>query len=852
MAPLFRRNARRAAVALAANMALRPILFAVISVFVLLPLVVYNVATLDYFSASMAAQSTFLRGSQEAQQLHMHKSHGEQLPPCLNVSSTEFLSPDGISAIKKRCMKATNTTEPMMALSNDNVLPYLDTVVHFVHVPLDAVPLLEGEASMPETDSKEMLTFLQYAAVQSIRNAVKPKVMVLHYIDKEPRGVWYTQCQRHLSLHKVVAPKVTTAKGSSSLNRYQRRQLMELLLMLRVLAKQGGVAFSDFNTFVLRDTLRQVYGMGFVAGQAAGYRPTATPNGGKDTEFQVAMNILQARAKHPFLKYLQDTLADFIARDDPQLHLLTLEQLIGRVMIRKYLQDCGDGEQANESSSMMRDVVVGSSQLFDGLPLRSMPRFLHTTITADASRTAQHLLQGVTGFHLAKYDFHAKSTATDGLQELQTLQKRIVAAEDIIEGKSLLEAVLRFATVSNTTAELEPFLLSIGVIDTASPLYATNANKKHIGAGGGRNHDGANARARKIGGLHPLGKGKKSKKLSPATRLKWSAGATAACMPSSLYLALQDVSPTSVEAATAHNLREITHPDVALASEQATRALLASIPLANDNSKCKANDIRKVSAVSTHQSSCLSPKLPPIAGTSTSQPLLARSGEPEAAVLRKVPPSTRRKVIIEPLLSEEMLDKLRTHLEEKIQGLIWQNEIRSRLARPLSAATFCVAREERLGHPLTALQFVSPRSEQGDCRTPSLEQSLPLFPFSIEAHARTRQIAKCYTTMRFQVDVLAQVCRVAIGIRVFRRVVVPRIVRWHRARVAAATILQRRYRRHTQWWKCVLVPQIEPFILPWIELGLRQVWARRVIVSNLEMLFIARKKRIQDAIQRHW
>uniref|UniRef100_K3WXM2 Uncharacterized protein n=1 Tax=Globisporangium ultimum (strain ATCC 200006 / CBS 805.95 / DAOM BR144) TaxID=431595 RepID=K3WXM2_GLOUD len=457
MAPLFRHNARRAAVALAANVALRPILFAVIFVFVLLPLVVYNVATLDYFGTSTAAQTAFFRGSLEDQQLHMHKAYGEQLPSCLNVSSTEFLSPDGINAIKKRCMKATNATQPAAAL--DNALPYLDTVVHFVHVPLDVVPLLEGEAPMPEAKSKEMFTFMQYAAVQSIRNAVKPKVMVLHYIEKEPRGVWYTQCQRHLSLHKVVAPKVTTAKGTSSLNRYQRRQLMELLLMLRVLTRQGGVAFSDFNTFLLLDTLQQVHGMGFVAGQAADYRTAATLDDGKDAEFQVAMNILQARAKHPFLTYLRDTLADVIARDDPQLHLLTLEQLIGRVLVRKYLQDHGNGEQANESSGMMRDVVVGSAPLFDGLPLRKVPRFLHAATTGDASRTAQHLFQGVTGFHLAKYDFHAKSMATDGLQELQTLQKRIVAAEDIIEGKSLLEAVLRFATVSNTTAELEPFLV---------------------------------------------------------------------------------------------------------------------------------------------------------------------------------------------------------------------------------------------------------------------------------------------------------------------------------------------------------------------------------------------------------
>uniref|UniRef100_K3WXM3 Uncharacterized protein n=1 Tax=Globisporangium ultimum (strain ATCC 200006 / CBS 805.95 / DAOM BR144) TaxID=431595 RepID=K3WXM3_GLOUD len=135
-----------------------------------------------------------------------------------------------------------------------------------------------------------------------------------------------------------------------------------------------------------------------------------------------------------------------------------------------------------------------------------------------------------------------------------------------------------------------------------------------------------------------------------------------------------------------------------------------------------------------------------------SQPLFARP-HAKAAVLRKGPPSiNRRKVTIEPLLSEEMLEKLQMHLEQKIQGSIWQNEIRSKLARPLSATAFCVAREERLEHPLSAAQYVFSGNEQDCHRTSSPRESSPLFPYSIEAHAWTQQIAKCYTTMRFRVD----------------------------------------------------------------------------------------------------
>lgn len=196
-----------------------------------------------------------------------------------------------------------------------------------------------------------------------------------------------------------------------------------------------------------------------------------------------------------------------------------------------------------------------------------------------------------------------------------------------------------------------------------------------------------------------------------------------------------------------------------------------------------------------------------------------------------------------------MRAKLRSHLEEKIKGDVWQNEVRSRLARPLSATTFC-DREERLRHHLSAPQFVAPtQTSQDQEGTPSEPRK---YPFSAEAHAWTRQIAKCYITMCFRVDILDQVRHMAIAIRVFRRRFIPRFIKWHRERKAAAIIIQRCFRGHTQWRKATLVPLIGRLVSEWIALGLRRAQAKLTVVRNLEILFAVRKKRIREAIRRHW
>lgn len=106
--------------------------------------------------------------------------------------------------------------------------------------------------------------------------------------------------------------------------------------------------------------------------------------------------------------------------------------------------------------------------------------------------------------------------------------------------------------------------------------------------------------------------------------------------------------------------------------------------------------------------------------------------------------------------------------------------------------------------------------------------------------------------MCFRVDFRTQVRRLAIAIRVFRRRFIPRFVKWHRERKAAAQVIQRRFREHISWRKDNLLPLVEGLVPVWITLGLRRAQAKLTVVRNLEKLFAARKKRILEAIRRHW
>ncbi|GAB9474147.1 hypothetical protein Gpo141_00011286 [Globisporangium polare] len=486
MAPPSRRARQAAAMTLAASaslrvLPLRRVLLVIVFVFVLLPLFVYNVVvTLGYSlgGANAAASSTFFRGAATDP-----RHAPPPLPHCLNVSSALFLARDGLSRLQSECTSANGslpatTPEPVAEDSGDSE----DLVVHFVHVPLDAVPLLEGEKA--PVIEKELVTFLQFAAVQSVRKLVNPRVMLLHYVDREPRGVWYTQCQRHLSLHRVLAPKIaakaTTAGAKSkpksqknnaaakSLNIYQRRQLMEFLIMLRVLQKQGGIAFSDFNTFVLRETLQQTMKrLGRTAVIASQASETAGSGGG-ETVLRVGVHTLQAPADHEFLKYLEHELLALIAADDPKLHRMPLEQLVGHLTLARYNHEHGTGKpisnRTETATAAPRDVVVGSSSLFEGMPLQRISGLLSARVGEDSDTVN---FRGVTAFHMDKYDFHLKRNDTEPLKAIQRLEHTIITAEDILEEeegggekeseyKSLFHALLRFAVGLNTTAELDP------------------------------------------------------------------------------------------------------------------------------------------------------------------------------------------------------------------------------------------------------------------------------------------------------------------------------------------------------------------------------------------------------------
>lgn len=483
MAPPSRRARQAATMTLAASASLRAlplrrVLLVIVFVFVLLPLFVYNVVvTLDYNlgGANATASSTFFRSAAT----RAGSSHVPPLPRCLNVSSTEFLSHDGLSRLQSECTAANGSLfvmTPVAEEPGDREGP----VVHFIHVPLDAVPLLEGETA-PAVE-KEFVTFLQFAAVQSVRKFVNPRVMLLHYVDREPRGVWYTQCQRHLSLHKVLAPKIATkamtagAKSkpksqknnavAKTLNIFQRRQLMEFLIMLRVLQKQGGVAFSDFNTFVLRDMLQQSTknGLGLKA-VIASQATVSAVGGGGDTAFRVGVHTLQAPADHEFLKYLEHEMLALIATDDPKLHRMSLEQLVGQLTLMRYNHEHAVGRTNSNliATAVARDVVVGSSPLFEGMPLHKIPSLFSARVGEDSDAVN---FRGVTAFHLDKYDFQLKRNDTEPLKAIQSLERTIVTAEDILEedeggekdseSKLLFHALLRFAVGLNTTAELDP------------------------------------------------------------------------------------------------------------------------------------------------------------------------------------------------------------------------------------------------------------------------------------------------------------------------------------------------------------------------------------------------------------
>ncbi|KAJ0409379.1 hypothetical protein ATCC90586_001001 [Pythium insidiosum] len=352
---------------------LRPLLLLVIFVFVVLPMFVYNVgvARLDTLPASLRA--------------------------CVNVAADRLDAQS--DALLEQCFETLPPTTEVPDL------------VHFVYLPVQHVPLLAGE-SPPR---RENFTFVQFAVVQSIQKALRPEMMVLHYPEKEPASYWYTQCQRHLSLHRVTMPK-TPANGRSSLSVYQRRDVMQLLIALRALRKLGGVVFTDFNTVVLR-SFRAWRRYALIAGLKASSTQTLS----------VSSRVLQASKGHPYIAYIESSLRQMLESDDARLRDTPLPRLIGELTVERYGQH--DGK--------LNGAFV-AARVFDGVPPQRQQSFLTAELD---DQTIFDNLRFVTALHLESGD--DTSAATSAVKAMVATQDRLVDIAALRKDKTLFGAMLR-------------------------------------------------------------------------------------------------------------------------------------------------------------------------------------------------------------------------------------------------------------------------------------------------------------------------------------------------------------------------------------------------------------------------
>lgn len=391
-------------------------LFLLAFFFVLVPLVVYHFVTFDF--QRVASFERRFRSSPAS----------ISLPVCFNVNSSEFLRSDATNTLKARCGVQSPLITSKLRL------------VHFANVALDAVPLWPGEQ---QTD-REQFTYLQFAALQSARRVLKPDMMMMHYLET-PRGVWYTQCQRHLGLHQVLPPVSfdhMKKAGPPFLNRQERRRIVEVLVMLKALKKNGGVAFSDFNTFLMRGIGVDMQEELVVASQTG------------DKRFGIGLHTMQAPPGHPFVAFLEQQIIKMVETNDVKLHQMPLDEVVGQLVLEKYLQDHvqdtnGNDTRLSTSKSIMDGVVIGTSNLFefDGL---------HELLTEKLSPDVAGKFRGVAGFHVDKYDFTEQTDDTEDLREVARMQKELTLAGEWQSLETLLGAVVRLAVTANTTAELEP------------------------------------------------------------------------------------------------------------------------------------------------------------------------------------------------------------------------------------------------------------------------------------------------------------------------------------------------------------------------------------------------------------
>ncbi|KAH7491106.1 uncharacterized protein KRP23_32 [Phytophthora ramorum] len=398
---------------------LRSVLLLLVLCFVAVPLIVYHFFTFD-----------FQRVASLERRVRSAFPSTASLPPCLGVSSQEFLASDALQKLQTLC-GAQNTRNRSSITSNLRL-------VHFVNVAVDAVPPLPGEQAV----DREQFTYLQFAALQAARRALRPDMMMLHYLET-PRGVWFTQCQRHLGLHQVLPP-VSFDAIQPPLSRQERRRIIEMLVLLRALKKHGGVAFSDFNTVLMRATRVDMDTDLVVAAQSH-----------RSKTFGLALHMMQAPPGHPFVEFLEHKIVEMVEANDPKLHRLPLDEVVGQIVLQKYQEERGDqvGGGGNGTlggrSSIMDGVTIGLSKLleFDAL---------HELLTAKMGPALTGKFRGVAGFHVDRYDFAEQSADTEDLREIARMQTELTLADEWQNLDTLLGAVVRLAVSANTSAELEP------------------------------------------------------------------------------------------------------------------------------------------------------------------------------------------------------------------------------------------------------------------------------------------------------------------------------------------------------------------------------------------------------------
>ncbi|DAZ97301.1 TPA: hypothetical protein N0F65_009834 [Lagenidium giganteum] len=321
--------------------------------------------------------------------------------------------------------------------------------------------------------------------------------------------------------------------------------------------------------------------------------------------------------------------------------------------------------------------------------------------------------------------------------------------------------------------------------------------------------------------------------LTPRSRQRWLQDAQEWHASASLYLDLQHQLDGSDLQLRAADTTMIESPSLLTAAEHATASFAAIVAVDAEPDRTEVCHTVKPSAN-------VSPKSSPVVGKSSSSPLYARSDDvlvlptPRKKVSKcsKQPARSPRKLRVEPLLSEEMRAQLHNHVQEQIQGDMWSSEVRSRLARPLSASTFC-GRDSPQGNALTAPKFQPNRQSH---------EPVVYFPYSKLVHDSVRKVARCRAAQKAWLQLLAAARALACKLRFVRRFCFPQLIQSHRRRMKARVAIQRCFRRH-HWWKQVtIVPISLEFVSDLVARGLKLAWARRVIAMTVESWYIRERE----------